>query len=154
MRSLAGNRLARVVAGLTIGTMLAPGMVMAQTPVAEIDLAPVKSYLVEHVGKSKAGTEKVLGYAQTYYDLAEEAGFDYDALWAAHGPEIVTLLEDARQAWIGQGYFGDHRTVAEDEVDHSRRQTCRLEELQRQVRGNCLGGRRLPQHRVAHQCRR
>ncbi len=71
---------------------------MAQTPTAAVDLAPVKAYLVEHVGKSKAGTEAVLGYAQTYYDMAEETGFDYDALWAAHGPEITTLLADARKA--------------------------------------------------------
>ena len=100
MRSLAGNRLARVLAGLTIGAMLAPGVALAQTPAADVDLAPVKAYLVEHVGKSKAGTEKVLGYAQAYYDMAEEAGFDYDALWAAHGPEITQLLADARQTWI------------------------------------------------------
>ncbi len=100
MQSLSGNRLARVVAGLAIGAMLAPGIAMAQTPAAEVDLAPVKAYLVDHVGKSKTGTAAVLGYAQTYYDLAEEAGFDYDALWAAHGPEITQLLQDARQTWI------------------------------------------------------
>ena len=100
MRSLAGNRLARVLTGLTIGAVLAPGVALAQTPAADVDLAPVKAYLVEHVGKSKAGTEKVLGYAQAYYDMAEEAGFDYDALWVAHGPEITQLLVDARQTWI------------------------------------------------------
>ena len=63
---------------------------------------------MEHVGKSKAGTEAVLGYAQTYYDLAEKAEFDYEALWAAHGPEITTLLADeaiyvppGQGAWSG-----------------------------------------------------
>lgn len=95
-----GNRLARVLAGLTVGALLAPSAALAQTPTAEIDLAPVKAYLVDHVGKSKAGTEEVLGFAQTYYDLAEAAGFDYEALWAASGPEITQLLADARQAWI------------------------------------------------------
>lgn len=102
MQAVTKQRWARALTGLAVGAMLAPGVALAQTPVAEgpIDLAPVKAYLVEHVGKSKAGTEAVLGYAQTYYDWAKESDFDYDALWAAHGPEIVTLLTDARNTWV------------------------------------------------------
>lgn len=98
------HRLVRVMSGLLLAGMLLPGpAVLAQTPEAagaDIDLTEVKAYLVEHVGKSKAGTEEVLGYAQSYYDMAEEAGFDYQGLWDAQGPEIVTLLEDARNAWV------------------------------------------------------
>ena len=98
------KRLFGAMSSLLLAGMLLPGpAAMAQTPEAagaDIDLTEVKAYLVEHVGKSKAGTAEVLGYAQTYYDMAEEAGFDYQALWDAHGPELVTLLEDARTAWV------------------------------------------------------
>ena len=62
---------ARLVSGLAIMTMVIPGAVMAQTTVADANLESVKAYLVEHVGKSKAGTAKVLSQAERYYDLAE-----------------------------------------------------------------------------------
>jgi hypothetical protein len=90
---------ARLVSGLAIVTMVIPGAVTAQTTVADANLESVKAYLVEHVGKSKAGTAKVLTQAERYYDLAETSGFDYQSLWDANGPEIATLLADARQAW-------------------------------------------------------
>jgi hypothetical protein len=90
---------ARLVSGLAIVTMVIPGAVTAQTTVADANLESVKAYLVEHVGKSKAGTAKVLSQAERYYDLAETSDFDYQALWDANGPEIATLLADARQAW-------------------------------------------------------
>jgi hypothetical protein len=101
------QRLIGAMSGLLLAGMLLPGpAAQAQTPEAtgaDIDLTEVKAYLVEHVGKSKAGTADVLGYAQSYYDMAEEAGFDYEALWEDHGPEIVTLLADARNAWVNDG---------------------------------------------------
>ena len=89
------NWLTRSLAGL-----LLPGTVSAQTAPAGADLESVKAYLLEHVGKSKAGTAAVLEHAQRYYDLAEASGFDYEALWDAQGPEIATLLEDARRVWV------------------------------------------------------
>jgi hypothetical protein len=91
---------ARVVTGFAIATMVIPGTAMAQTAVPDANLESVKAYLVEHVGKSKAGTAEVLAQAERYYDLTETSGFDYHALWDAHGPEITTLLADARRVWI------------------------------------------------------
>jgi hypothetical protein len=91
---------ARVVTGLAIATMVISGTVTAQTAVADANLESVKAYLIEHVGKSKAGTAEVLAQAEWYYDLAETSGFDYQELWDAHGPEITTLLADARQTWV------------------------------------------------------
>jgi hypothetical protein len=91
---------ARLVTGLAIATMVIPATATAQTAVADANLESVKAYLIEHVGKSKAGTAEVLAQAERYYDLAEASGFDYQALWDAHGPEIATLLADARQTWV------------------------------------------------------
>jgi hypothetical protein len=90
---------ARLVIGLAIATIVIPTTVTAQTAAADANLESVKAYLIEHVGKSKAGTAKVLAQAERYYDLAETSGFDYQALWDANRPEITTLLANARQAW-------------------------------------------------------
>jgi hypothetical protein len=92
--------LARVASGLAIASMVIPGTATAQTADAAANLESVKAYLIEHVGKSKAGTAEVLDQAERYYDLAETSGFDYQVLWDAHGPEIAGLLSDARQAWV------------------------------------------------------
>jgi hypothetical protein len=93
--------IARTVTGFALAALVLPvGISAAQTPAAGADLESVKAYLIEHVGKSKAGTAAVLAQAQRYYDLAEESGFDYEALWDAHGEEIATLLADARAAWV------------------------------------------------------
>lgn len=95
------NRLTRALTGLALAALVLPiPATLAQTPAAGADLDSVKAYLVEHVAKSKAGTAEVLSQAQAYYDLAEESEFDYQALWDAHGPEIVDLLTNARQTWV------------------------------------------------------
>ena len=96
------QRFARHGMGLALSALLlGPAVAGAQTPTADgSDLASVKDYLVAHVAKSKAGTTDVLALAQQYYDLAEAENFDYEQLWAAHGPEIATLLADARRLWV------------------------------------------------------
>ncbi|MBA3450899.1 MAG: EfeM/EfeO family lipoprotein [Chloroflexia bacterium] len=94
------NWLTRALTGLVLAALVVPGAAVAQTPLAEADLESVKTYLLEHVGKSKAGTAAVLEYAQRYYDLAEASSFDYEALWASNGPAIVTLLDEARRVWV------------------------------------------------------
>ena len=91
---------ARVLTGLAMATLVFPSAALAQAPVAAADLESVKAYLIEHIGKSKTGTAEILAQAKQYYDLAEASEFDYQALWDAHGPEVATLLADARQAWI------------------------------------------------------
>lgn len=99
--TMTATLLARVFAGFALAALALPSTaVLAQDAPGGADLNGVKIYLVEHVAKSKAGTEKVLAQAQTYYDLAEASEFDYQALWDAHGDELVTLLADARQAWV------------------------------------------------------
>ena len=52
-----------------------------------------------------------------------------------------------------QHHVGDLEPVAGEHVDHARRHPGLLEQLHREVRGELLGRRRLPDHRVAHQRR-
>ncbi len=98
---MTASRLARTFTGLALAALALPiPAALAQDAPSGADLEGVKSYLVEHVAKSKAGTEEVLAHAQAYYDLAEASEFDYQALWDAHGEEVATLLGEARQAWV------------------------------------------------------
>jgi hypothetical protein len=92
--------LARTLAGMALAALLLPGSVTAQTAIDEQDLEAVKAYLVEHVGKSKAGTAELATLAQEYYDLAAASDFDYEALWDEHAEEMETLLTDARRVWV------------------------------------------------------
>jgi hypothetical protein len=63
------------------------------------DLASLKTYMVDHVTKMKAGTAEVLAFSQEYYDLAKSVNFDYQALWDQHGADLAPKLEQARQQW-------------------------------------------------------
>jgi hypothetical protein len=99
------RRLARGAVGLAFAaTLVAVPIARAQTPAAGADLASLKTYLVDHVGKSKAGTAEVLADAQGYYDLAKAADFDYQKLWETHGDEVARLLTGAREAWVEQAH--------------------------------------------------
>lgn len=73
----------------------------ATAPVAleDLQLAGIKTYLVEHVDKVVNGSQPVLAFAQQYYDLAESYDFDCQKLWDEHGAELVTQLQTARQQW-------------------------------------------------------
>ncbi len=61
---------------------------------------------------------------------------------------------DAGQVGVAERDLRDVEAVAGEHVDHARRQAGLLEQLHRQRRGELLGRRRLPDHRVAHQRRR
>ncbi len=88
------------LAGLALVALVLGPSAGAQTSTANVDLERVKAYLVEHVARSQDGTAEVLTHAQRYYDLAAESDFDYEILWEDHGPEVESLLADARRAWI------------------------------------------------------
>ena len=70
------------------------------------DLSGVKDYLQEHTELLSGFTADFAADAQAYHDLAEEAGFDYEALWSEHADELVPLLEGMKDAWIeGNPYY-------------------------------------------------
>jgi hypothetical protein len=73
----------------------------AASPVAleDLELAAIKTYLVEHIDKIVAGNTEVTAFAQEYYDLAKSYDFDYQTLWDEHGEELIPKIEKARQQW-------------------------------------------------------
>ena len=61
---------------------------------------------------------------------------------------------DAGQVWVGYSDLTDGLPGARHHVDHAGWQSGGLQQAHRVVRGQLLGGCRLPNHRVAHQRRR
>jgi hypothetical protein len=70
------------------------------------DLSGVKDYLLEHTGLLTGFTTEFAADAQSYYDLAEAAGFDYEQLWASSSAEVGPLVEKMKADWIeGNPYY-------------------------------------------------
>jgi hypothetical protein len=66
----------------------------------------VKDYLLDHTGQLTGFTADFQSAAEEYHALAEEAGFDYEALWAEHGEDLAPMLEDMKASWIeGNPYY-------------------------------------------------
>ncbi len=73
---------------------------------SEADLAGVKDYLLEHTALLTGFTGEFAAAAQEYYDLAEAAGFDYEALWQDSAAEVGPLVEEMKELWIeGNPYY-------------------------------------------------
>lgn len=79
--------------------LVLPGVsVFAQE--AEADLTAIKDYLLEKTAELKTSTEALKEASQAYYDLAEAAGWDYEALLASNEAEVIEALSAAKAAWI------------------------------------------------------
>jgi hypothetical protein len=77
-----------------------------ETAAGTADLAAVKEYLLDHTGQLSGFTAEFAADAQAYHDLAEAAGFDYEALWSESADELAPLLEGMKDAWIeGNPYY-------------------------------------------------
>lgn len=106
-----------VVAALTVAAAAACGGDEEAAPVeaatettetaeAPADLGAVKDYLLEHTGQLTSFTAAFHEDAQAYHELAEAAGFDYEALWSSSGDELRPLLEEMKASWIeGNPYY-------------------------------------------------
>jgi hypothetical protein len=78
----------------------------AETAQGAADLAAVKEYLLDHSGLLAGFTADFAADARAYHDLAEAAGFDYEALWSESAAELAPLLEGMKDAWIeGNPYY-------------------------------------------------
>ena len=64
----------------------------------DADLDAIKVYLLQKTSELQESTTALFEVAQQYYDLAEAADFDYEAL--AAGAEAAQLLIDARELWV------------------------------------------------------
>jgi len=65
------------------------------------DLRPVKDFLLEHTERLSADAAKLREGAESYYALAEAAGFDYERLLAEKRADVKAFVEDA-QATFGR----------------------------------------------------
>jgi hypothetical protein len=66
----------------------------------------VKDYLLDHTEQLTGFTADFKAAAEEYHALAEEAGFDYEALWAEHGERLAPMLEEMKSSWIeGNPYY-------------------------------------------------
>jgi hypothetical protein len=87
-----------ILLALCLVTLL-PGMAVFAQEV-EADLDGIKTYLLEKAEELQTASAELKTAAQAYYDLAEAADFDYEALWADQQAEVSQVLTDARDAWI------------------------------------------------------
>ncbi len=99
------DRFARALTGLALIALVLPTpAAFGQTPAAEADLASLKAYMSEHATAMKAGTARLLALAEQYHDRADDAGFDYAALWSADSAELAPWLTASRQVWVEQAH--------------------------------------------------
>ena len=64
------------------------------------NFSAIQSYLLGKTAELTAETAALEEAAQSYYDLAGSAGFDYQLLWQEHQAEVSATLAQARQNWI------------------------------------------------------
>jgi hypothetical protein len=72
----------------------------AESTTASADLEAIKGYLLDQIGALQASTTELKSAADSYYQLAEAANFDYAALWSNQPAEVSAALQSAKAAWI------------------------------------------------------
>lgn len=82
----------------------------AAVAAGEADLTSLKDYVVEHVAALVEGAAQLQTLAQGYYDLAEGAGFDYQALWDANGASLADTLAQSRDLFTDDAH-GNYELV-------------------------------------------
>jgi hypothetical protein len=66
----------------------------------DADLDAIKTYLLENVALLQSNTERIQSASTAYYALAEATSFDYAALWTTERVEVISILTEARDAWL------------------------------------------------------
>jgi hypothetical protein len=67
---------------------------------ANVDLTPIKDYLLEHTDRLVTSTELLQRDAQQYYDLAESVNFDYAKLLQTKREQVATAIKELQGAHI------------------------------------------------------
>jgi hypothetical protein len=67
---------------------------------ANVDLTPIKDYLLEHTDRLVTSVELLQRDAQEYYDLAEAADFDYAKLLKTNREAVATAIKELQGAHI------------------------------------------------------
>ena len=63
------------------------------------ELGAIKAYLTEHSAELAAQTEILMEQGERYYELAEAADFDYDALMKESGDEVEEIMATSKEAF-------------------------------------------------------
>lgn len=81
---------------------IAPQATTAQqpTPAPQTDLTGIKTYLLEKTNTLHESTAALRQLGDRYYTLAQEANFDYAALWQTKSEDVKTTVLEARAAWM------------------------------------------------------
>ncbi len=78
----------------------------ASTTVPGTNLAPVKTYLLQHTSQLTDFTHDFRAAANRYYALANKAGFDYARLWRTQRGPVADTLKQAKALWVkGNPYY-------------------------------------------------
>ena len=79
----------------------APAAAPLPAPAAgQPDLSGIKTYLIDQTAALSTASAGLKAAADSYYELAKAAGFDYAKLWAEQPEAAVAALEAARSAWV------------------------------------------------------
>lgn len=63
------------------------------------ELAAIEGYLVDHADDLAAQVDVLLSNGERYYELAEGAGFDYDAMLDENREEIQGIIDESKEAF-------------------------------------------------------
>ena len=94
-----------IAAALASGAATAAPAASAAT-LPGTNLAPVKSYLLQHTTLLVGFTRDFDAVADSYYALAQGAGFDYARLWSSKRAAVAKALRRAKALWVeGNPYY-------------------------------------------------
>ena len=103
---------ALVVAGIALRALVSTSTSSAVTaapvaaPPAGTNLAPVKSYLLQHTVLLTKFTRDFRSSSNRYYASAKAVGFDYDELAKTKRASVARELAQAKSLWIrGNPYY-------------------------------------------------
>ncbi|HVU13435.1 MAG TPA: imelysin family protein [Phototrophicaceae bacterium] len=65
-----------------------------------VDLSGIKAYTIQQTTALNQYVDALQKDSQAFYDLANAANFDYNALWQNHQDDVIKTLQAAQQDWI------------------------------------------------------
>jgi hypothetical protein len=100
----------RVIGVVALGAVAACAATTAPTALAvgpaRVQLAPTKSFLLEHTAKLRGFTLRFRTQAHRYYTLAKASGLDHPALWRTNRAEVKQILTRSKALWVeGNPYY-------------------------------------------------
>ncbi len=81
-------------------TATIPEDTSAESAVPAVDLAGIKTYLLEQTQALSSNTTDLQRAATAYFELAQAVDFDYALLWEENAPAVNDTIAAARAAWL------------------------------------------------------